>query len=109
MNLKERSYYDWTINGNELYYKANKMYEKYIDGVLHENIVEQFKHLFNIYSLTGEKRILEYENSLVEKGIGRETIYIYKNKGMKQSNWMKNSFIKTQSLIENKKYIEVKW
>ena len=106
---RERSEFPDTIFGTENYYKANNEYSKYMAGTCHEEIIQQFKHLFNFFDLFGERRMRSYEDSLVEKGVLLELVLKLKDRGMRQSNWMKNSFIETRARLEGVPHIKVKW
>jgi len=103
----DRCYFPLTIKGTIEYYKETGQYESYINGTCPEEIVLQFKHIFNLYRIFGEEKLRKYENFLLEKGMPFKFIAKYRNMGMRQSNWLKESHIKQMTEAEGLKYTKV--
>ncbi len=103
----ERSTFPMTIAGTITYYKATGQYESYTNGTCPEEIVEQFKHIFNLYRIFGEEKLKEYENFLIEKRMPFKFISKYRNMGMRRSNWLKESHIKQMTEAEGLHYTKV--
>jgi len=90
-----------TIQGTEDYYKAKGEYEDYLNGINKEDIINQFRHIFNLGIIFTEKRLNDFENMVLDKGFSYEHMKIMRDSAMRQSNWQKESFI--ENIMGNKR------
>jgi len=98
-----------SIEGKENFLLSIGKLEQYNGGVLTEEIIEQFKHRFNLYTIYGNKGIEEYEKELLKKGITIEQLNKMRGTAIRMSNWNGVTFVKDEVERTPKgKYYEVK-